>query len=197
MNKRDFIKNISLAALGSPLYLGAMNNWVTEIENVPIKKLAKQDDFWLKVRGDYKLKPDYINLESGYYNIIPTPTLNAMVEHAKMVNYQGSYYMRTVQWENKKRMAQKLAEVVGCTAKNVIITRNTTPRKKRNVSVESNSNSAYTAARYWLVSTTPGFARTAMNGIIDATPIVSSSATMIITIKTSNVSKRSRASRIS
>ena len=126
MNKRDFIKNISLAALGSPLYLGAMNNWVSEIENTPITALAKQDDFWLKVRGDYKLKPDYINLESGYYNIIPTPTLNAMVEHAKMVNYQGSYYMRTVQWDNKKRMAQKLAEVVGCTSKNVIITRNTT-----------------------------------------------------------------------
>ena len=126
MNKRDFIKNISLAALGSPLYLGAMNNWVSEIENVPVKKLAKQDDFWLKVRGDYKLKPDYINLESGYYNIIPTPTLNAMVEHAKMVNYHGSYYMRTVQWDNKKRMAQKLAEVVGCKSKNVIITRNTT-----------------------------------------------------------------------
>ena len=88
MNKRDFIKNLSLVALGSPFYLSAMNNWVSEIENIPIKKLAKQDDCWLKVRGDYKLKPDYINLESGYYNIIPTPTLNAMVEHAKMVNYQ-------------------------------------------------------------------------------------------------------------
>ncbi|MDH5366134.1 MAG: aminotransferase class V-fold PLP-dependent enzyme [Cyclobacteriaceae bacterium] len=126
MNKRDFIKNISLTALGSPLYLSAINSWATEIEHVPITTLAQQDDFWLKVRQDYKLKPDYINLESGYYNIIPTPTLDGMIEHAKMVNYEGSHYMRTVQWDNKKRMAQKLAELVGCTSKNVIITRNTT-----------------------------------------------------------------------
>lgn len=126
MNKRNFIKNMSLATLGSPLYLGSISSWAAEIEHVPMATLAKQDDFWLKIREDYKLKPDYINLESGYYNIIPTTTLNGMIEHAKRVNYEGSYYMRTVQWDNKKRMAQKLAELVGCTSKNVIITRNTT-----------------------------------------------------------------------
>ncbi len=126
MNKRDFIKNMSLVTLASPLYLSALNSWVAEIEDVPISTLAKQDDFWLKIRQDYKLKPDYINLESGYYNIIPTTTFDGMIEHAKMVNYEGSHYMRTVQWDNKKRMAQKLAELVGCTSKNVIITRNTT-----------------------------------------------------------------------
>jgi len=116
MNKRDFIKNISLA----------ISSWASEIEHIPTSTLVKQDDFWLKIRQDYKLKPNYINLESGYYNIIPTSTLNGMIEHAKMVNYEGSYYMRTVQWDNKKRMAQKLAELVGCTSKNVVITRNTT-----------------------------------------------------------------------
>lgn len=126
MNKRDFIKNISLTALASPMYLGAMNNWIEEVENVPIDKLARQDDFWLKIRQDYILKPEYINLESGYYNIVPTPTLNRMIEHVKMVNKEGSYYMRTVQWDNKKKMAEKLAKVVGCSSNNLIITRNTT-----------------------------------------------------------------------
>ncbi len=126
MDKRNFIKKLSLAVLGAPLYAGAMNEWVKGVEDIPVDKLAKYDDFWQKVRQDYKLKPDYINLESGYYNIIPTPTLNHFIEHAKMVNYEGSYYMRTVQQGNKKRMTEKLAKVVGCTAKNVIITRNTT-----------------------------------------------------------------------
>jgi len=126
MNKRDFLKNLSLAALAAPLSLGSMRSWAAEIEHIPVRTLAKTDDFWLKVRQDYKLKPDYINLESGYYNIIPTPTLDSMISHAKMVNYEGSYYMRTVQWDNKTRMAQKLAELVGCSSKNVIITRNAT-----------------------------------------------------------------------
>ena len=126
MNKRDFIKSISLTALASPMYLGAMNNWMNEVEDVPIHMLAKQNDFWLKIRQDYILKPDYINLESGYYNIVPTPTLSQMIKHVKMVNKEGSYYMRTVQWDNKKQMVEKLATVVGCSSKNLIITRNTT-----------------------------------------------------------------------
>ena len=49
-----------------------------------------------------------------------------MIDHARMVNYEGSYYMRTVQWDQKNAMAAKLAKVVGTSAKNLIITRNTT-----------------------------------------------------------------------
>ena len=126
MDKRDFIKKLSLATLAAPFSVNALDKWLIEFQHLPIDTLSTTEDFWLKVRQDYKLKPDYINLESGYYNTIPTPTLNALQEHIKMVNYEGSYYMRTVQWKNKKRMAQKLAEVVGCNSKNVIITRNTT-----------------------------------------------------------------------
>ena len=123
MDKRQFIKTLSLATLASPLYSGALNDIM---KNISPKELAKKDDFWLNIRKDYKLKSDYINLESGYYNIIPTPTMDKLMEHIQMVNYEGSYYMRTVQWENKKRMSDKLAKVVGCDSKNVIITRNTT-----------------------------------------------------------------------
>lgn len=126
MDKRNFIKKLSLIALGTPLYAGTINEWLMEVEEIPISDLAKNDNFWLKVRQDYSLKPDYINLESGYYNIVPTSTLNHFIEYAKMVNYEGSYYMRTVQWENKKRMAGKLANLLGCASKNLIITRNTT-----------------------------------------------------------------------
>ncbi|ALM09050.1 penicillin epimerase [Sediminicola sp. YIK13] len=126
MNKRDFIKNMSLAVMGAPFYGSAMASSLESIAKIPTDILAHNEDFWLKVRQDYKLKPEYINLESGYYNIIPTPTLNALHKNIDMVNYEGSYYMRTVQWENKKRMSDKLAHIIGSTSKNVIITRNTT-----------------------------------------------------------------------
>ena len=126
MQKRDFIKKISLATLATPLYASMLNSCLEDVAKTPAKELSTNEEFWLKVRGDYKLKPDYINLESGYYNIIPTPTLDALHEHINRVNYQGSYYMRTEQWDNKTRMAEKLANVLGSTAKNVIITRNTT-----------------------------------------------------------------------
>ena len=126
MKKRDFIKHLGIATLSAPIISGNLSSWLKDFENLSAEGLSKEEDFWLKVRSDYELKPDYINLESGYYNIIPQPTLNALVDHIKMVNREGSYYMRTVQWDNKKRVSEKIANVIGSTAKNVIVTRNTT-----------------------------------------------------------------------
>ena len=126
MKKRAFLKNISLAAMGMPFMNSAFASSLQNLHHLSSAEIAIEEDFWLQVRKDYDLKPEYINLESGYYNIIPTPTLNHMIAHAKMVNYEGSYYMRTVQWDTKDKMVVKLAAVVGASAKNIIITRNTT-----------------------------------------------------------------------
>ena len=78
------------------------------------------------MRKGYKLKPDYINLENGYYNFLPEQVLEKFIGHVREVNLQGSYYMRTVQFDNKKSMAAKLAAVAGCSPDELIITRNTT-----------------------------------------------------------------------
>ena len=84
------------------------------------------EDFWNRIRQDFDLKPDYINLENGYYCIIPRPTLSKLHELTNMVNYEGSYYMRTVQWDNKEKVTSRLANFVGCDPKSLLITRNTT-----------------------------------------------------------------------
>ena len=126
MNKREFLKNVSLAAVGLPFIRTSFSTSLNTLKHLSPNQIATEENFWLQVRKDYSLKPDYINLESGYYNIIPNPTLNHMIDNARMVNYEGSYYMRTVQWDQKNAMAAKLAKVVGTSAKNLIITRNTT-----------------------------------------------------------------------
>jgi selenocysteine lyase/cysteine desulfurase len=97
-----------------------------QTSNIPAEELAKDEDFWEAIRSGYKLKPDYINLENGYYCFLPQEILEKQLEHIREVNYQGSYYMRTVQWDNKKKMAAKLAELAGCSSDELIITRNTT-----------------------------------------------------------------------
>ena len=108
--------------MAAPFASSAIPELLNSFSYLSGNEITANEDFWKQVRLDYKLKPDYINLESGYYNIIPTPTLNRMIDHVKMVNLEGSYYMRTVQWENKKRMTEKLAQVVGSTSENIIIT---------------------------------------------------------------------------
>jgi selenocysteine lyase/cysteine desulfurase len=126
MHKRQFLKNITLATLGTPIAFSGFAKAFEAKKNIAPLELAEAEDFWAQIRDQYLLKPDYINLENGYYNFLPQPLLNKYIEHIKEVNLQGSYYMRTVQFDNKKKITARLAKVLGCGADELIITRNTT-----------------------------------------------------------------------
>ena len=126
MDKRAFIKNLGIVGAAAQLSFTNLKQAVAAVENASPDDLASDEDFWLKVRGDYRIKPDYINLENGYYCFLPRQTLEHWIDHLREVNYQGSYYMRTVQFENKQRVANAVAGIVGCSADEVAITRNTT-----------------------------------------------------------------------
>lgn len=109
-----------------PLSGAVLAKWVKTVQNQPAEEVARYQDFWEAVRAGYKLKPDYINLENGYYNLQPEELLENFISKVRMVNYEGSYYMRTVQFDNKKAVAARLAKLVGCSPEELIITRNTT-----------------------------------------------------------------------
>jgi len=126
MNKRQFIKDMVLTSIATPLGIAGMAKSFEQKAHLPATVLAKDEDFWTGIRNQYLLKPDYINLENGYYNFLPQPILNKFIEHIKEVNYQGSYYMRTVQFDNKQNIAARLAGIAGCLAEELVITRNTT-----------------------------------------------------------------------
>lgn len=128
MDKRSFLKNLTLLGVGAGNLssFDALATHVSAVSHLDPTDVAKDEDFWASIRGGYKLKPDYINLENGYYCIQPEETLENFIRHVRDVNYQGSYYMRTVQWDNKKKVAARLAKLAGCTPEELIITRNTT-----------------------------------------------------------------------
>jgi selenocysteine lyase/cysteine desulfurase len=104
----------------------SLDKLVKSVSEISPGELSANEDFWETIRRGYRLKPDYINLENGYYNFLPEQVLEKFIGHVRDVNYQGSYYMRTVQFDNKKAMAAKLAGVAGCSPDELIITRNTT-----------------------------------------------------------------------
>lgn len=126
MNKRDFLKNLGLLSLSSLPLFDSIAKANENTAHLSAEAVASDEDFWATIRGGYKLKPDYINLENGYYCFLPQEILEHHINHIREVNYQGSYYMRTVQWDNKRKMAAKLAELAGCSPEELIITRNTT-----------------------------------------------------------------------
>lgn len=126
MNKRNFIKNSVFTGLGGMLSYDILVKTIKNIGDVPVAELAGDENFWATIRNAYKLKPDYINLENGYYNFIPEQTLEKYIGHIREVNYHGSYYMRNFRVKTRKAMAAKLAEIAGCPADELILTRNTT-----------------------------------------------------------------------
>lgn len=103
-----------------------LNVALEEVRNLPEQEIQSNERFWNRIRSGYTLKPDYINLENGYYNIMPQEILDHQIRHLKMVNLHGSYYMRNMQWPNKDAITSKLANLIHANTDEVIITRNTT-----------------------------------------------------------------------
>lgn len=122
MNKREFLRTSAGAALG--VLLG--DTLWARFADLPPSQLAREDDFWAAVREKYRLKPDYINLESGYYTIQATPVLEAFIANVREINYEGSYYLRTRQVPDKAAARDKVAALAGCAPRELCITRNTT-----------------------------------------------------------------------
>lgn len=121
MNKRSFIK--TLAAIG----IGSSSIFQAKSDTFSMDKLDfSSEDFWNQIRSAYRINPDYINLENGYYCFLPEETLEKYITHIREVNYQASYYMRGVQVGNKAKSAAMLAELVGVSPEEVVLTRNTT-----------------------------------------------------------------------
>ena len=98
MDKRTFLKDAGLLALGGMLSFDSLAELVRSVSAVSSAELAGDEDFWALINKGYKLKSDFINLENGYYNFLPEQVLEKFIEHVREVNFQASYYMRTVQF---------------------------------------------------------------------------------------------------
>jgi selenocysteine lyase/cysteine desulfurase len=123
MNKRTFIKKIG--ALGLLPFLPT-KLFAQAVEKEDDMLSFTDNDIWETLRADYKLSPDYINLESGYYCMLPGTILKKYQENIERVNYHHSYYMRKMMEAEKAKVLKALADFVGCEADELIITRNTT-----------------------------------------------------------------------
>ncbi len=124
MDKRDFLRTVGGASLG--LAFGDVEALFAAAAARPPADLAKDEPFWASIRAKYRLKPDYINLENGYYCMQPQQVLEAFIARVREINSEASYYMRTRQQDDKLAVRKRLAAMAGCSHEELIITRNTT-----------------------------------------------------------------------
>ena len=122
MNKREFVGTLGRASIG----LMVSPSLLARYASVPHQEVAEDEAFWAAIRGKYRLTPEYINLENGYYSMQAEPVLEAFIGHVRSINVQASRYMRTRQSDDKLRVRTRLAKMAGVSPEELIVTRNTT-----------------------------------------------------------------------
>jgi selenocysteine lyase/cysteine desulfurase len=122
MHKRTFLRTLGATGLGALLSEPLWASWSA----LAPEALAEDETFWTVLRAKYRLTPDYINLENGYYSMQSQEVLEAFVRNVRRANYEASRYMRTVMVADKLAARTKLAALAGCSVDELIITRNTT-----------------------------------------------------------------------
>ena len=126
INKRKFLKNLATLGGAALLPITHMENIFAHVSHLNPQDLARDEDFWQKIRAAYSGTKDFIQLENGYYSLAATEVLENYIQHIRKVNAVSSYYMRTRQGDDKLASRQALARVLGCPVEELIITRNTT-----------------------------------------------------------------------
>jgi selenocysteine lyase/cysteine desulfurase len=123
ISKRQFLKNMTGLSI---LSINNLNKLLAKNANSMPFKLARDEDFWSQIRKAYAVTHDFIHLENGYYSLVSKEVMDEYINHIKRVNEVSSYYMRTRQFDDKLLVRKQLAELLGCSHEELIITRNTT-----------------------------------------------------------------------
>ena len=83
MDKRNFIKTLGALSVSSLVSASELTKIKSVSHSLP--KTRSDEELWATIRSHYTLKDDYINLESGYYSIIPNPVLEHFIKHVRHV----------------------------------------------------------------------------------------------------------------
>lgn len=126
MHKRQFIKTLATAGLAIPFTNTMIAQLFSQAEQNSGTDIVSDDTYWQTIRESYLLKPEYINLENGYYCMIPESTLEQLITETREVNLHASHYMRTRMMDDKIATRKAMAEFLGCKTEEVVITRNAT-----------------------------------------------------------------------
>jgi len=131
--RRKFIKN-STKALSGLAALPFLDAWsMPSSQNalktqpaVPPKILARDESYWDEIRKMFRVAPEFVNLENGYYSLTAEPVTDAGVDYLKTVNANHSFYLRREYKEDRVRLLNEVAELAGCSPEELILCRNTT-----------------------------------------------------------------------
>ncbi|WP_280198938.1 aminotransferase class V-fold PLP-dependent enzyme [Nocardia cyriacigeorgica] len=87
------------------------------------EELARDEQFWARVAGQFPKTPDIVNLENGYYGIMSTPVRQAYLTNMDRLNESNSYLLRTTYKPELEDIRRQLADTVGAKVDEIALTR--------------------------------------------------------------------------
>ncbi|WP_257165761.1 aminotransferase class V-fold PLP-dependent enzyme [Bradyrhizobium sp. SRS-191] len=90
------------------------------------QEIATDQAYWAAVRRLYAVTPDIVNLENGYWGVMPEPVRREFMRQTEMVNRENSYYARQRFGADFEAVRVKVAEAVGATPQEIALTRGAT-----------------------------------------------------------------------
>ncbi|RSM94591.1 aminotransferase [Nonomuraea sp. WAC 01424] len=88
-----------------------------------VSGLARDERFWAGVAGQFRVSADFVNLENGYYGIMPEPVRRAYHRNVDDLNARNSHLLRTTYKAKADEVRDRVARLLGVTRDEIALTR--------------------------------------------------------------------------
>lgn len=110
--------------LGFSLALGAHGQKPIKLPMMSSSpELAEDESYWRDVAAQFETDSSFINLENGFYGIMPSPIYRQYLYNTNRVNRQGSYFLRDAYKKELQAAREYLASVLRVSSDEIAITR--------------------------------------------------------------------------
>lgn len=92
----------------------------------PAATVARDEEYWARVRAHYRVANQYTNLEAGYYGMMALPVLAEFHRHIDRVNLESSHYARRRYETDLDAARARVAQLVGAKPGEIAFTRGAT-----------------------------------------------------------------------
>lgn len=128
-SRRTFLKDASLLGAASVTWAAGLSARTLPRLETPQgtpRDLARDEAYWSRVAAQYRVPPDVINLEGGYFGMMAAPVLEAFHRNTDRANAGSSFFARREFPALYQSTRQKVAAFVGAKPNELAISRNAT-----------------------------------------------------------------------
>jgi len=126
-SRKEFLKVLSSTAAISSIPFSNELSAFSENSKPFFSKKDQSEKFWSSLaKKYYKVSPDFINLENGFFGIQPKPVLEAYESYVNQVNEEGALFARRTFPEKFRASLSRIADFLKVDEGEILITRNAT-----------------------------------------------------------------------